>query len=210
MLMHIVLAQRLLYGRGDPKVTGIVLQLHHTADIPAVQDRLRRLFAAHRLPLETRDFTELMPMYNQVIGMFGAIFGFIAVVMGVIVLFTVVNTMTMSVMERIAEIGTLRALGQRRSGVHRLFMAEGLVLGVLSATVGVLLGIALAALVNQAGLTWMPPNNVEPVPLRLSVIQHPGLMLGCWLALVGVSIVSSLLPANRAARMEVVDALRHV
>jgi putative ABC transport system permease protein len=210
VLMHLALAQRLLYGRSEAKVTAIGLQLHHTADIARVQAGLARLFAAHDLPLESRDFRELMPMFGQVIGMFGAIFGFIAVVMGVIVLFTVVNTMTMSVLERVAEIGTLRALGQRRSGIRRLFMAEGLVLGMVSATIGLGLGVGIAGLVNMAGLTWMPPNNVEPVPLKLSVLQHPQLMLWCWLVLVAITVLSSLLPANRAARMEVVDALRHV
>ncbi|MFX8354967.1 FtsX-like permease family protein, partial [Acinetobacter baumannii] len=69
--------------------------------------------------------------------MFGTIFGFIAVIMGVIVLFTIANTMSMSVMERINEIGTLRALGQRRSGVRRQFLAEGFLLGLFGATLGV-------------------------------------------------------------------------
>lgn len=210
ILMHIDLAQRLLYGRGEAKVTGIVLQLGHTADIARVQARLAALFAEHHLPLESRDFKELMPMYVQVIGMFGAIFGFIAIVMGVIVLFTVVNTMTMNVMERVSEIGTLRALGLRRSGIRRLFMAEGLVLGMVSATLGILLGLGIAHLVNSAGLTWLPPTSVEPVPLKVTAWQHPGLIIGCWLVLVALTVLSSLLPANRAARMEVVDALRHV
>ena len=54
-----------------------------------------------------------------------SIFVFIAVIMGVIVLFAVVNTMTMSVMERTNEIGTTRAMGVRRSGIRRQFLLEG-------------------------------------------------------------------------------------
>ncbi|MBI1208961.1 MAG: FtsX-like permease family protein [Azospirillum sp.] len=209
VLMHLDLGQRLLYGRGEHQVTGLVIQLHHSSDVAGARRELRRLFAAQGLDLDVRDYTELNPFYLQVIAMFGAIFGFLAVIMGVIVLFTVVNTMSMSVMERTAEIGTIRALGLRRSGVRRLFLAEGLVLGVLSASLGLLVGLGLSFLVNRAGLTWTPPTSVDPVPLRVMVAGNPLLLAGCWFGLVALSALSSLLPANKAARLEVVDALRH-
>ncbi|HXP95489.1 MAG TPA: hypothetical protein VN809_02170, partial [Telmatospirillum sp.] len=109
--MHLHLAQQLLYGRGEHKAVGIVLQLKRSEDMASARARLGSLFKEKAQDLEVRDFTELQPQYNQVIGLFGAIFSFIALVMGVIVLFTVVNTMSMSVMERTDEIGTARAMG---------------------------------------------------------------------------------------------------
>ena len=112
--MHLNLAQQLLYGRGEHKAVAIVLQLHRTEDIPLARSRLAALFKG--IDLEVRDFTELQPQYNQVVGLFGAIFSFIAIVMGVIVLFTVVNTMSMCVMERTNEIGTARAMGVSAKG----------------------------------------------------------------------------------------------
>ena len=89
---------------------------------------------------------------NEAVGMFSAIFLFISLIMGVIVLFTVVNTMGTSVVERTSEIGTAPgAMGLRRGGVRRMFVLEGAMLGVLGATVGVALGQLVAILFNSTG-----------------------------------------------------------
>lgn len=207
--MHLDLAQRLVFGRGEPKVTALILQLHRSGDLGAAQARLQAIIAERGLDLEVRDFAQLTPMYPQVIGMFGTIFGFIAVIMGVIVLFTIANTMSMSVMERINEIGTLRALGQRRSGVRRQFLAEGFLLGLFGATLGVLAAILAAFAMNHSGMSWTPPGNSAPVPLTILLFQSKLLVPAAWVCLTVLATLSTLFPANKAARMVVVDALRH-
>ena len=208
--MPLGLAQQLVYGRGEHKATGIVLQLHRSEDMPAARARLNTIFKENRLDLEVRDFGELSPFYVQVVQMFSSIFLFIAMVMGVIVLFAVINTMTMNVMERTNEVGTIRALGVRRAGIRSQFTVEGVLIGAIGATVGAALACAIAALVNYAGLTWIPPGNATAVPLRLAVAGHPALLFGAWFGLAIITTLAALLPANRAARLPVVDALRHV
>ncbi len=210
VLMHFDLAQQLLYGRGEKRAIAIVLQLHSTADMPAAKARIAELIRTRNLPLEVRDFIEISPFYGQVTGMFGAIFTFIAAIMGVIVLFTVVNTMSMSVMERTAEIGTARAIGLRRGGIRRQFLLEGWILGAIGASVGLLIGIGIAMIVNRSGLTWMPPGQSAPSPLAVMVDGMWKLHAGIWLGLMVMTTLAALLPANRAARLPVVDALRHV
>jgi len=208
--MPLGLAQQLVYGRSEHKATGIVLQLHRSEDLPAARARLTTLFKQKHLDLEVRDFGELSPFYGQVKNMFSAIFLFIALVMGVIVLFAVVNTMTMNVMERTNEVGTIRALGVRRAGIRSQFTVEGVLIGAIGATVGTVFALAIAALVNHAGLTWIPPGNATAVPLRLDVAGRAALVGGAWLGLAIVTTLAALLPAKRAARLPVVDALRHV
>jgi len=208
--MHLALAQQLLYGRGEHKVTGIVLQLKRTADMGKARARLESFFKQQSLDLEVRDFTELSAQYLQIVNFFRSIFLFIAVIMGVIVLFTVVNTMTMTVMERTNEIGTTRAMGVRRSGIRRQFLLEGSLLGAIGATAGVILAVVIAYAVNRGGLTWTPPGNATAIPLRLALLDARSLMLGTWVGLVLVATIAALIPANRAAKLEVVDALRHV
>jgi putative ABC transport system permease protein len=210
VIMDLPLAQQLVYGRGEHKATGIVLQLKRTSDMPAARARLAALIRQHHLPLEIHDFGDLNPFYGQVVRLFSAIFLFIALVMGMIVLFAVVNTMTMNVMERTNEIGTTRALGVRRQGIRRQFLTEGMLIGAIGAAVGSLVAIAFSLAVNHAGLTWVPPGNANPVPLRVDVLGEPGLIIGAWVGLVLVATLAALLPANRAARLSVVDALRHV
>jgi putative ABC transport system permease protein len=208
--MHIALAQKLVYGRTPPKATGIIVQLRHTADLALARDRLRALFAERHLDLEVRDFAELQPFYKQAVGMFGAIFLFIALIMSVIVLFTVVNTMGMSVMERTTEIGSARAMGVRRSGIRRLFVVEGAILGAIGATAGGVLAQLIATAVNHAGMTWMPPGQASPIPLEILTAGATGFIVRVWLALVLAATLAALIPANRGARLPVVDALRHV
>ncbi len=208
--MPLALAQQLVYGRGEHKVTGIVLQLHRSEDMPAARARLVTLFRDHHLELDVRDFGELTPFYGQAVRLFSAIFLFIALVMGVIVLFAVVNTMTMNVMERTNEIGTVRAMGVRRGGIRSQFIAEGFVIGAIGATIGAALAFLIAALVNHGGLTWTPPGNANPVPLHVAVTSSPGLVIGAWVGLVLIATIAALMPANSAARLSVVDALRHV
>lgn len=208
--MPLSLAQQLVYGRGEHKVTGIVLQLRRSEDLPAARARLTALFQQNHLDLDVRDFGELTPFYGQVVKMFSFIFLFIALVMGVIVLFAVVNTMTMNVMERTNEIGTIRAMGVRRSGIRAQFILEGALIGAIGATIGACLAYLIATTINHAGLTWIPPGNASAVPLRLDVAGRPLLMIGAWVGLALVATLAALLPSNRAAHLPVVDALRHV
>ena len=210
--MHLAQAQRLLYGSEKPQATAVVVQLAHTSQIPAAKARLAELLATSLKgePLEVQDFEALNPFYGQAIGMFAAIFGFMAVLIGAIVLFTVGNTMSMAVVERTTEIGTLRAMGLRRGGIRRLFVCEGLLLGLIGAASGILVALGIAWLINHGGLTWTPPGQVDPVPLTVRVWGETGLMLATGIGLTIVAVISAWWPARRAARMLVVDALRHV
>jgi len=210
IVMHLALAQQLVYGRSEQKVTAIMVQLHRTERLAAARARLETLFRQRQLDLEVRDFAELTPYYGQVIRLFSGIFLFISLVMGMIVLFAVVNTMTMNVMERTNEIGTIRAMGVRRGRIRLQFIFEGVLIGAIGATIGTILAIVLGNLTNHIGLTWIPPGNTTEIPLRLVVLGRPWLIVETWLGLVLVAAIAALIPANRAARLAVVDALRHV
>ncbi len=210
--LHLSQAQKLIFGSAPPQVTAIVLQLKHTAQIGEARARLEELLKTppHAQQLAVLDFETLNPFYGQTLAMFAAIFGFIAVLMGAVVLFTVTNTMSMAVVERTAEIGTLRAMGTRRSGIRLMFVSEGLVLGCIGAMLGIGSALGLSWLINQMNLTWLPPGRIEPVPLAVSVAGELAMMLYSAAGLVVVAGLSALLPAARAARMNIVEALRHV
>ena len=211
--LHLSQAQKLIFGAAPPQVTAIALQLRHTDQIPAARERLEELLKTTLKgdpPLAVLDYETLNPFYGQTLSMFAAIFGFIAVLIGAIVLFTVSNTMSMAVVERTAEIGTLRAIGLRRSGIRALFVSEGMVLGCFGALLGSGAALGLAWVINQLGLTWIPPGRIEPVALAVSLASEHGMMLASAIGLVVVAALSAILPAARAARMNIVDALRHV
>ncbi len=211
VILQLNQAQRLVYGRGDARATSIMLQLEHTNAIPAVVERVRTVLdeAMPGHSLAVLDFKQLNPFYGETINLFNTIFGFIFVLIGGIVLFTVSNTMMAAVMERTTEIGTVRAVGLRQSGIRQLFVTEGFLLGCAGATLGVLMALLLAALVNQLKLTWLPPGTSTPLPLTIRVAGEYGMIFGTMIGLIVIATVSAWLPAWRAARLSIVDALRH-
>jgi putative ABC transport system permease protein len=101
-------------------------------------------------------------------------------------------------------------MGLRRGGIRRLFVVEGAMLGALGAAVGVAAGQAIALLFNRAGATWTPPGQAAPSPLEVLTSGVNGLLVGAWLGLVAMATLAAVVPASRAARLKVVDALRHV
>ena len=210
IVMNLSLAQRLLYGSGQSKVTGLSLQLHHSRDLDLARSRINELIRSHNLDLEVRDFMELTPLYRQVIAFFGFLFTFFALIIGTIVLFTIANTMGMSVMERISEIGTMRAVGVQRREVLGQFLAEGCVLGLIGASLGVVLAVTITVIINRSGLQWTPPTAADATDLQLYLFGNPKLLVGVWLLLVLVATIAAIVPARHAARLQVIDALRHV
>ncbi len=211
VILQLPQAQKLVYGRSAPRATSIMIQLAHSSQIPEATARLQALFAQQLpdLPLTVLDFETLNPFYVQSIQLFNTIFTFIFVLIGGIVLFTVGNTMSAAVVERTVEIGTLRAIGLRQTGIRQLFVTEGFLLGCVGALVGASSALLVALVVNRLGLTWLPPGSSEPLPLILRVWGEWRMLVGATVGLMVVAVLSAWFPAYRAARLNVVDALRH-
>jgi putative ABC transport system permease protein len=212
MAMHLAQAQRLIYGTAEPEVTAIVVQLQRTEQMPAARQRLDALLAEApgRAALEVLDFQQLNPLYGQTDEFMSSMFGFISLLIGVIVLFTVGNTMSTAVMERTVEIGTLRALGLRRSGIRRLFLCEALLLGLIGTAAGLACALAIASAINHSGWSWTPPGYSYAYLILVRIGQDLPLLAGSVIGMTGVTVTSAWWPARRAARLAVVDALRHV
>lgn len=212
LAMHLAQAQRLIFGAEPPQVTAIMLQLQHTSQMAAAKARLEQLLAStlKTEALEVQKFETLNPIFGQTVGFMASVFTFIAALIGVIVLFTIGNTMSMAVVERTVEIGTLRAIGLRRSGIRRLFLCEALLLGVIGTAIGVLAALLVAFLINHSGLSWTPPGYVYAYPIRIRIWGDLRLLFGSAIGLTLVTLISAWWPANRASKMMIVDALRHV
>lgn len=205
-------AQRLVYGGAAPRATAIEIQLARTADLPAARARIEQLLHGgfDGQPLDVVDFATLNPFYDQTNRMFSVIFGFVFVLISAIVLFVISNTMSTAIIERTVEIGTLRAMGMRRGGIQRLFVCEGALLGVAGASLGVLVALAIASIVNRSGLAWTPPARIDAVALTVRVWGEWRTIAVTFVGLACVAGLSAWLPSRHAARLSIVDALRHV
>lgn len=201
----LVWLQRLLDTDGANRVTVL---LDEGADASAARKTLAPRLAAAGFDLEIRTWVELSNFYRQVKNMFDLIFLFLFSIVFIVVLMSIINTLTMSVMERVREIGTLRALGMQGSGVLRIFATEGAMLGLAGCLAGAALAALGSLLINTAKLSYVPPASSNPVSLSISL--QPGTMLFTLLILALVSTLAACVPARRAARIEIVDALGHV
>ncbi|HEX5892126.1 MAG TPA: FtsX-like permease family protein, partial [Nitrososphaeraceae archaeon] len=111
----------------------------------------------------------------------------------------IITTLYTSVIERIREIGTLKALGAQKSNILSLFLVEALIIGIIGATLGLLAGIGGGYLLTRAGPGDGPP--LDPVYL-------PTDMINVWMISVGLSVIAGLLPAWKASRVTPIEALR--
>ncbi len=183
-----------------------VVLLNETADTDAVLAKLRS-----RLPsreFEIVPWYELADLYNKTAALFTKQVQGMRLIIALIILLSISNTMTMSVLDRISEIGTSMALGVKRIGILRLFLAEGVLLGCVGGMLGLIAGLALAAIVSEIGIPMPPPPGMGH--------GYTGQILVTWaIALeslvlaVGTTLVASVYPAWTASRRQIVDALRH-
>jgi putative ABC transport system permease protein len=126
-------------------------------------------------------------------------FLYVLLVLSVIVsVFGMVNTLVLSMYERTRELGMLRAVGMTRRQVRRMVRHESIITALIGAALGLPLGVFLAALVTQA---------LSIYDLQLSVPLDQLLLFAVVAMVVGV--IAAILPARRAARLNVLEALQY-
>ncbi len=204
---HLATAERLL---GTDRVSSIVIGLDDTERTQEVGDAIaRRLQTVSAEPLVITDWRARAPFYGQVRALYSGIFWFLGGIVFVLVCLATSNTLLMSVLERVREFGTLRAIGTGRGQIALMVVLEALWLAVAGALAGNVAAAALVAAINGAGIEMPPPPGAAAgFPLQLAV--RPG----DFAAVVGVMIVvlalASVYPAVRTVRLRIVDALGHV
>ncbi len=140
--------------------------------------------------------------------MFNVIFSFVFLIVMIIVALSVINTVSMAVVERTRETGTLRALGLKRSGVVKMFAAESAILASLGSLGGLLLTISGWAMVLYLKPTWIPPTIPMKVPLEIHLV--PYFLIFTTISMIWLAVGAAIIPARRAAKMCIIDALGHI
>lgn len=183
----------------------LIMVLPDTGDVPAAARRLRGVLGDGAVVV--KEWHQLADFYNKTVDLFSAQLAVVRAVILAIVLLSVSNTLARGVMERTSEIGTMMALGHRRVAVARVFLLEGLAIGMTGGAIGVVAGWGLAFLVSSIGIPMPPPPGMARGFIG-GIAFSGGIAASAFAFAVVTAVLASLMPALRASRLDVVDALR--
>ncbi len=190
-------------------VGSITILLADTGLTNLMKRHLQEVFQQKGLDVEVKTWEEMSPFYCKVRDMFNVIFLFVFLIVLVIVVMSVVNTISMSVLERTREIGTLRALGLKRLGIVKLFAIESFLMGIVGSMIGLTITLGVWYAIKVIQPTWVPPQMTRSVPLEVFLV--PNYIAESLLFLIMLSAVAATVPARKAAYgTSIVDALGHI
>lgn len=194
------LSQKLLDSEGAER---IVIKLKEHDMVEKALGEVRPL-----LPEKTqaRHWRELARLYNQTERYFETQNTVVAGIILAIILMSITSMVGMSVSERTGEIGTMRALGDTKPAILRLFALEGVLLGTLGGVLGAILGFTVSVLLTAFELPIVMPGATQPIPVR--VAHLPSAYVMAFVLAVVASLAATLLASQRAAKMNIVDALK--
>ncbi len=195
---------RELSGRrpGQDGLRALLLVADSIENVGAIED------AAVARGLQARSVREVVMRVKQSLGVATYVAGFLAAIAVFVSCLGIVNTMVMSVLERTREIGLLKALGARSRDVVVLFLVEGALIGLGGGVLGLAGAAALGALGNRVGGAMIEEQLQMPFPGELFPFPVWLIAGGIGFAVI-TSLLASVFPALRAARIDPVRALRH-
>jgi putative ABC transport system permease protein len=183
-----------------------VVSLRDTDRTGVITDRLRKDTAL--TTYEIQPWTALADFYNKTVELLGRQVAVVRTIIAAIIVLSITNTMTMSVIERTVEIGTAMALGVQRQRILGQFVMEAALLGIIAGACGAVIGFLAAMAISAVGIP-MPPAPGMSRGFTASIMITPAIVGDALLLAVVSTLLASAYPAWRASRLEIVNALRH-
>ena len=121
--------------------------------------------------------------------------------------FNIVSSLVMIVMEKTREIGILKSMGAASKGIMKIFLMEGIVVGILGTTIGSILAFTLCYIQETFGLITLPPEVyiIDKLPMDMHLFDF------AVVAIIGISLclLASVYPAFKASRLTPVESIRY-
>lgn len=190
------------------KVEKILVLAKDTNQMPLIQSLAEQTIANHP-DLEYKSWLDLADFYRGVVNLYTSIFKLTSIVLGAVVFLSIANTMSMSAFERFREIGALRAIGQTRAGIVKMFIYEGALIGFIGGLLGLSVGALLAWGINQAGGIAVPAPPGMSSGYTALIKLSPEAFLYAFVTALIASTLSSFYPAWLASRIDIIKALHY-
>ncbi|HXJ17832.1 MAG TPA: ABC transporter permease [Candidatus Polarisedimenticolia bacterium] len=200
-----------LFALGD-RITEAALLLDSSRQVPAALDALSKGLTGE--PVEILPWWRVEPFLQQFIQIDDAFFYVIVLIFFVVISIGILNTIMMSVFERVREFGVMMALGTRPRQIIKLVVEEALALGLVGIVAGSLIGSALTQYFARHGINLSSFSAGAAALGITSSRVYSELTLGNLvysnLAVLAVVMLVALYPAVHAAGLRPVEAIRHV
>ena len=147
--------------------------------------------------------------YQAIRDLFSFMFGFLETIITIIVLISCWNVVNMSTMERVSEIGTMRAIGLKMKDITTMFLYEGAILGFVSVLIGFALQLAVVYLINNAGIEMPPvPGGNQGFVLKVRYLTDFHIQIG---GIIFLGVLASYFASFFSIKkLTITEALNHV
>ncbi len=195
-----------LFSLDSQKLSFITVKVSDTGN--NIEEKIeKRLFLSHHVTKDNQDFTIITPesiqeTVNRISTTVTFFWGGIAAISLIVGGVGIANTMFMSVIERIRQIGILKALGATKRDVMKIFIVESSLIGLVGGLIGIFIALIIVSGVSAYGFTT-PFGDVIIAKVT------PELLGFAVLFSIFIGTVSGLFPAKRAAELEPIEALRY-
>jgi lipoprotein-releasing system permease protein len=195
-------AQQFL-GVGDV-VTGVEMKL---ADIYEAQDIAEKLRSQLAYPLYVRDWMQMNHSLFSALKLEKVVMFIILTLIILVAAFNIVSSLIMMVMEKTRDIAILKAMGATTARIRKIFVLEGLMIGVSGTILGLFGGFLLCALLKKYKFIELPPSvyYIPTLPVQVNALD-------VWLiafAAILISLIATIYPSRQAAKLDPADALRY-
>jgi lipoprotein-releasing system permease protein len=202
VVMPRALAQR--FAALDTAVTGIEVRVKDPWRAAAVAREIENRLG---YPYRALDWTTQNASLFSALKLEKLAMAVILLLIVLVAAFNIVSTLTMAVGDRTKEIGILRAMGMTAGQIRRVFVAQGVVVGVVGTFLGALGGVVLATAVGRYRLIPLDPSvySIDHLPVSLRVTDVATVIV----ASLVIATVATVYPAGQAAKLAPVEAIRH-
>ena len=159
---------------------------------------------------QVQSFQDIMSSMNQMLDMVTAFISFVAGISLLVGGIGIMNIMLVSITERTREIGVRMALGAKRRTIRMQFVIEAIMLCLIGGIIGILIGIGIGALLGKVA-GFVIQNMYSQYANYIIMTVHPSvtaIMLSLFFSML-TGVFFGYYPANKASKMEVIDALRY-
>ncbi|MDP3537301.1 MAG: ABC transporter permease [Azonexus sp.] len=184
----------------------VVVMLDKTEDTAPTANTLKGKLSGQEY--DVTSWKEISDFYEKTVELYDRQFGVLRLIILIMVLLSVVNSVNMTLFERTREFGTMLAVGDRSNTIFRLIMVESVCLGLLGAIVGMVIGCLAAIGISAIGIPMPPPPNANLGYTALIRIVPSEVLTAGTIGFVA-AVLATIMPAKRAARLDIVEALRH-